>query len=256
MNFICKCFDSNTTTSAVLQPVCSKCEFIVNTHFISNEAKTHLISSLNPTEFFPKKISQDNNLFLNLTKQCVYSHLNVDILYDAPSGLYSDKNILLIGSGSVKRQSVLQSLKLLSFKRLVCLSNSKNWACHYFDDWILAESEDISKKEATLQAVKDYIRKENIKFDAIFTYDDYCVLIASYLQQNFGLPGMNFDFVQKIKNKYEFRHLSMELDINCPKFFLISSSERKQFLFKLDENVHDSNVMSLDGSASCTFRLL
>jgi len=188
---------------------------------------------------------QSNDGFVKFPPNSVFFHLNENILYENGNSnnkkneIYKDKSILLVGTGSIKRMPVLKSLKLLAFKNFICLMKTKeSWAETYFDDWILADHEDINNKENTLNSVKSYMSNTNIIFDAILTYDDYCVLITSYLISKLNYKGIPFDFVKMIKNKYEFRSLCSNLNINHPKFFLIKSNERKSFFSnsKIDWN--------------------
>ena len=250
----------------ILPPCCEECNYICNSYFPSIDKNNHFVSSFNPNPFSQRLLDNEKDSVVHLPKKTIYSHENIDILYDfkkssSPQFLketssYSDKNVLLIGCGSIKRLSVLQSLKLLSFKKFVCLDVSKKWAIDYFDEWIIAESEDVNKKEATLKAVKNFMIEKNIKFDAIFTYDDYCVLMAAYLQQELGFKGMSFEYAEKIKNKYEFRRHCASLDINHPNFFLVLSHQRNEFLETLDPLGKPSKIKSIDGKESCSFPLI
>ena len=116
------------------------------------------------------------NSFIDVPQQAVVFHLNENVLYENNKNnvIYEYKNVLLVGCGSIKRTSVLKNLKLLKFRKLVCLhKNKQNWADWAFDDWISADHEDISNKEKTLDAVINYMKTFHIKFDAIITYDDY-----------------------------------------------------------------------------------
>lgn len=196
------------------------------------ESKSVCSNCLNKVECLEcSDLVNDLANYVNIPPKSAYFHLNEKILYDKSDHEYSDKNILLVGCGSIKRTSVLRSLKLLSFNKFICLAKTKmNWTVNFFDDWILADHEDINQKEATLKAVEQYQHKNNIKFDAVLTYDDYCVLVTSYITSNLNLVGIPFDFIEKIRNKYSFRSHCSDLKINCPKFYLIKSNERKSFL--------------------------
>lgn len=196
-------------------------------------------SNNNEECFKCSKLSLNKKGVVSLPQKSVFFHMNHQILYDKPENYdYSEKSILLVGCGSIKRTSVLESLKQLGFKRIVCLARARlNWAEVFFDDWILAEHEDLFFKELTLAAVEAYMSKKNFKFDAILTFDDYSVLVNSYIiSQLKGYIGIPYEFVEKIKNKYQFRTLCRELGINCPNFFLIESNERKNFCNKLADN--------------------
>lgn len=233
-----------------IQKLCVKCNHNFKTNLIidsDNDSKLCSDCILVIKSFYTKNNSDKNvtcqslDKYNKLTKQSVYFHLNDQLLDESPSSKSTNskeinknknanKNVLLVGCGSLKRMPILESIKKLNFKRLVCLCNQKTWAYNYFDDWINAEHEDISKKENTLKVVKDYMNDNNLKFDAILTYDDYCTLVASFLANSFDLPSIPFEFVKTIKNKYEFRKLCAELKINHPQFFLIKSENRHEYI--------------------------
>ena len=182
--------------------------------------------------------------FVKFPPNSVFFHLNENILYENSNQneIYKEKSILLIGTGSIKRISVLKSLRLLSFKHFVCLTRIKeSWTENFFDDWIIADHEDINNKENTLNSVKNYMSNNNITFDAILTYDDLCVLITSYLISELNYKGIPFGFVEIIKNKYEFRSLCSKLNINHPNFFLIKSSERTNIINSLNIDFNGCN---------------
>ena len=222
--------------------LCAACKLIISSFYNSkngiNLTSTHKSCHL--------KYSIDNTLLVgnfdmvirepyNLPNKSVYFHLNEEILYPPPSTStstssgqfnYRDKNVLLIGCGGIKRLPVVKSLAKLNFKKLVCLNKERSWAHSYFDDWIYAETEDVNQKETTLKAINNYCEANRLKFDAVLTYDDYCVLTTSYIQKELNLPGGTpYEFLEKIKNKYEFRNMCRKLSISCPKFFLIKNEE-------------------------------
>ena len=60
--------------------------------------------------------------------------------------------------------------------------------------------------------------------------------MTSYLTTELKYPGIPFDLIEKIKNKYNFRRLCVDLEINSPEFLSIKSTERKDFITKLTES--------------------
>lgn len=161
---------------------------------------------------------------MNLKNKDGYFYLNKSILSD-DHGNFKHKTVLVIGCGSIKRYHVLKSLKNLNFKKMICLCKEKTWAYDYFDDWILADHEKLTKIEDTLNKVIEYEKEYQSKFDAIFTYDDYSILVASYLANHFKLPSIPFELAKLIKDKFEFRKLCKKKGIFAPKFCLIKASE-------------------------------
>ncbi|CAF0807396.1 unnamed protein product [Brachionus calyciflorus] len=192
---------------------------------------------------------------ISLEKQTVFFHQNQKIL-EAETQDLSDKNVLLVGCGSIKRYSVLKSLKCLNFKKFVCLSNEKTWAFTFFDDWIKADSENLENIEQTLKSILEYEKENGFKFDAIFTYDDYSILVSSYLANYFSLPSIPFELAQKIKNKFEFRKLCKKKGITHPKFFFIHSSKMKQYADYISANSYDDFVKSPDQTEIISFPVM
>jgi hypothetical protein len=225
---------------------CQDCKLIVKSCTLNNsKVQTQAESSQDAK---PEYISLPNKAF--------FFHSNKHILYDDGNNkshvsssfigsneksqfasIYSTKNVLLIGTGSLKRGPVLQSLKSLTFRKFVCLCNSRTWAFDYFDDWIYAEHENTNEKENTLRAVHEYTNKHKMKFDAVLTYDDYCVLMTSFIANNLNLPSMPFEFIERIKDKGDFRRYCARQKINCPRFLIISSSKRADYLKKISSSI-------------------
>jgi hypothetical protein len=106
------------------------------------------------------------------------------------------------------------------------LSNTIGWALDFFDNMILAEHQDIERREETLQKVKEYMLENKIEFDAIFAYDEHSLLVASYLAGCFNLPSIPFDFALKMTNACLFRKVCLQADIDTPNFCIIKSSDR------------------------------
>jgi hypothetical protein len=251
----CKCYKDE----------CS-CKSIVKTYYNKTGKLNNLL----------KKIE-----YINLSDQTVYFHLNEELLHDFSNWMgtrprsnkliqqrysqstneeeyYKDKNLLLIGCGSIKRLPVLLSIKKLPLNRLVCLASSKSWACDYIDEWIMAEHEDIEKRDQVVNAINLYMNNNQIKFDAIITYDDFCTMQTSFLSQHYNLPGIPFDISKNIKNKYEFRCLSRKLNINHPNFFQIKSNERINYINILKEELKDEllGIKSINNEDYCKFPLI
>lgn len=220
--------------------------------------------------------------YINLSDQSVYFHLNEELLHDFSNWMgtrrsnkllehrftttatnddedyYKDKNLLLIGCGSIKRLPVLLSIKKLPLNRLVCLASSKQWAFEYIDEWIMAEHENIEQRDEAVNAIDLYMKENNVKFDAIITYDDLCTMQTSYLSEHYNLPGIPFDISKRIKNKFEFRCLSKKLNINHPHFFQIKSNERNDYINMIKKNQDDelSSIKCIKTEDYCKFPLI
>jgi hypothetical protein len=176
--------------------------------------------------------------YTTLPLKTYFFHLNNNVLYNdqrfGNPDFYKDKTVLLVGTGALKRKSVLDSLKKLNFKKKINLIINQSWTLEYFDDFIVAETDNVEKKEETLTVIKNYMHLNNIKFDAIFTYDEFCVLMTAYLTQELNLPGIPYDVACKIRNKHEFRKYSEQLGVNYPNYHLVESSERISQVRKIE----------------------
>jgi hypothetical protein len=207
--------------------LCSKCNLVIKSKYCDGNIS---------------EVSNDSE-YLNLPKKSIFFHTNDEVLNEEAENLskddiFKDKSVLFIGCGSIKRMPVLQSILNFEFKKIVYLCREKSWARDFFDDLILAEHENIAEKETTLAKVKEYMINNNFTFDAILTYDDMSVLMASYLANHFNLPSIPFDFSMKIRNKYELRKMSKQLGISVPKFCLIKSKERQTFLDEIKNEAY------------------
>ncbi len=160
-----------------------------------------------------------------------YFHSNQEILENEKfTHEKIDKNVLLFGCGYIiRRMSVLKIITQYEFNRIVCVSRDRAWGFEFFDDWIYAEHEDVNYKEETLQKIIEYTEKHNIKFDAIFTYDDFSALITSYVANYFKLPSIPFEVALTMKNKFKMRKWCSENGVSCPKFRLIECDQREYF---------------------------
>jgi len=160
---------------------------------------------------------------------------------------------LLIGASGVHRQKLIKNIKSFSFNRFVLLNSTETMFDEYFDDVILAEHENMSSKEETLRVVIRYMTVNQLKFNAVFTYDEDFVMMTSYLATELKLPGIPFSLITKIKNKSDFRNLCSDLEITCPRHFVIKSSLKSAYSEQLSSFVDFKNnsVMSPDNKSFC-----
>jgi hypothetical protein len=199
------------------ESLCPDCKLVIASFY--NEADTNILNLVGKSFVLPK-----NSIFYHLNESCL-STQNAADLND-----YSDKCVLIVGFGELNRLSVLSSIAKLEFKKMVCLSNTIGWALDFFDDMILAEHQDIDKKEDTLEIVNEYMLENKLRFDAVLTYDESSLLIASYLATNLNLPSIPFDFALKMANAYEFKKACLEADLKMPHFCIIKSNDRLNVL--------------------------
>jgi len=106
---------------------------------------------------------------------------------------YAEKRLLLVGTGGIKRRPVMEALRALGLGRIICLHDERNWAKDFVDDWI--DGDPVFPSEETLQMVK----KRAGKLDAVYTYDDYSVILTAFLSERLGLPGIPAAVAQTAK---------------------------------------------------------
>lgn len=198
-------------------------------------------------------IETSKSEWLELKPGSIYIHTNESILSSFDqidsrqqqrnllnASLFVDKNVLIVGCGPVARMPILAHLVQYKFNRLVCLSRDKQWAYEFYDDWIYAEHESIDHKEETRDRVCEYMRDEKLRFDAILTYDDFCVEMSFYLADCFNLPSNSLDTVSTIRNKYTFRQWCSEQKINHPEYLLVRSDQRLKFALDIKYGLIDN----------------
>jgi hypothetical protein len=235
-----------------LDITCTKCK----TNCGSNCNSAKIVNIFRNVEKSPNILLNDyftmsNGSFLFYTKEKLHS------TDESSMRMYAEKNVLLVGFGTVKRLAVLLSIKKFGFRKFIGLSNEEfSWANKYFDDCIIIEKcQDLCNKQTVLNEIVLYCKTNEIKFDAIFTYDDYFVHIASFLADHFKLPGIPFEFINLLKNKHEFRNLCTSLNITTPVYFLIESDLRNKYLNNFEYSTK-SNVNSYDMKIECKYPVI
>jgi len=96
----------------------------------------------------------------------------------------TEKTILLVNTGSIKKRFILQRLKKLGLK-IVCLNKEKNWAQSYVDYWILADTTNYTEP---ISAVKEFIANNHeVKINGVVTFWEDDVLLTSKIADKFSL---------------------------------------------------------------------
>lgn len=125
---------------------------------------------------------------------------------------YAEKHLLLVGTGGIKRRPVMEALHALGLGRITCLHDERNWAKNFVDDWI--DGDPVYPSEETLQLVK----RRAGKLDAVYTYDDYSVILTAFLSERLGLPGIPAAVAQTAKNKAALRELCARSGLPAARF--------------------------------------
>lgn len=106
------------------------------------------------------------------------------------------KKILIIGAGFLQ-DFVIQKAKRMGYETLAVDADPNAIGFNHADKY---EVVNIVDEKACLA----YAKKENI--DGVLTAaTDYGVLTASYIAQEMGLPGLDYEVAKLIKNKYKVR---------------------------------------------------
>lgn len=106
------------------------------------------------------------------------------------------KRILIIGAGFLQ-SFIIKEAKALGYYTLVLDKNSNSIGFKYADEY---KAIDITNKELCLEYAKEK------KIDGVLTAaTDYGVLTTSYIAKELGLPGLDYNVAQVIKNKYRVR---------------------------------------------------
>ncbi len=133
---------------------------------------------------------------------------------------FSDKTILLVNTGFIKKRFILQRLKKLGLK-IVCLNSEKNWAQAYVDHWIIADN--TNYREA-IAAVKDFISSNpEIHIDGVLTFWEDDVLLTSKIVDKFNFIGTPYGIAKRIRNKFAFREFCQNNGLPTPKHALLKN---------------------------------
>lgn len=128
---------------------------------------------------------------------------------------YAEKSLLLVGTGGSKRRAVLERLRSLGLRKVVCLNHERNWADPYVDDWILADA--VHPGAGGEQALDRYLAlHSDLRLDGIMTYDEYSVVLASHLARRSGRIGLAPSVAETVKNKYAFRRACLDRGLPAP----------------------------------------
>jgi hypothetical protein len=185
---------------------------------------------------------ESNGPFSKVPFNSIYYYLNEKILFPLENNLlYSDKIVLIIGSGPNENRNFALNLQQLKCKKLVCLNAQKTWAFDYFDDWIYADQKNLKNKLITLQKIKSYACTHNLQFDCVMTYYNANVAMTSFITDSLNIPGIPLSTVENIIDKNKFRNFCSSLNINSTKHFLIESAQRRSYMSELEKIKNDSS---------------
>lgn len=150
------------------------------------------------------------------------------------------KKILILG-GALLQSYVIKRAKELNYEVHVLDMNPDSMGFKYADKYAAIN---IVDQEACLKYAKDN------EIDGVLTAaTDYGVLSASYITNNLGLNGINYDVAKRIKNKYEIRKiLSNEKADDIDQFYEIEDIDDINKI--KDRIIYPVIVKPCDGSGS------
>jgi len=134
--------------------------------------------------------------------------------------LKTQKTLLIINTGSLKKRQILQVISKIPNLKKVVVNAQKNWAENYADDWILV---DTANHDATIRAVSDYVKKHPV--DGVITFWEDDVLLTSKLSELLKKPGIPWKVAYKARNKFAFREFCKKNNLPAPNYALVKSEE-------------------------------
>ena len=105
-----------------------------------------------------------------------------------------------IRSHKVERVQPIIEAKNLGYRVVLMADKNPKLIGKLVDELIIIDSYDIQK---TINTVIEY--NKNIKISGVFTWSDKDVELVSFLNKELGLPGINPEIVQNVRNKYFMR---------------------------------------------------
>lgn len=148
---------------------------------------------------------------------------------------FSDKTLLVVNTGSIKKRFTFQKLKKLGLQ-IIVLNKEKNWAQPYVDYWILADTND---HQESVLAIANFLKaNKNINIDGALTFWEDDVLLTSKICDKFGWTGTPYEQAKNVRNKFLFRDFCRKNDINSPQCVLLKNGEdidyvKKEFSFPI-----------------------
>ncbi len=147
-------------------------------------------------------------------------------LQPKPKDPFGDKKLLVVNSGSRKKEFILKRINELGCK-VILLNKGKNWAEKYIHHLINA---DPANHAEALLAVKKYYQDNAI--DGVITFWEDDVLLTSKIVDMLGVPGIAYQTARLARNKYLFRKFCAASGIPSPKSKFIRSKEDLKYVIK------------------------
>ena len=132
------------------------------------------------------------------------------------------KTLLFINirSHKVERVQPIIEAKNLGYRVVLMADKEPKFIGNLLDELIIIDSYDIRQ---TINKVMEY--HKNVKISGILTWSDKDVELVSYLNKELGLPGVNPEIVQNVRNKYNMRQAISNIKNLSPKFQRVESLE-------------------------------
>jgi len=127
----------------------------------------------------------------------------------------SGYTVVLLRTSSVARLSVYKQLRSLGLKLIVVHPIYNDKFQDSFDDWILADTDDIDALEQTLNTE---LARRNVVPDAVLSFDEYAVYAAAVLSERLGKRAIPLSSaaLKETNMKSAFRQFCYAHGINAP----------------------------------------
>lgn len=143
-----------------------------------------------------------------------------------PPNSLEGKNLLVVNSGSPKKEFILKRIKELGCN-IILLNGEKNWAAKYVHHLILA---DTANHTEALAAVKKYHQHDVL--DGVVTFWEDDVLLTSKIVDMLGTPGIPYRIVRVARNKAKFREFCAREGLPTPRSRLIRNSRDINYVMR------------------------
>ena len=122
--------------------------------------------------------------------------------------------LLLVKTGGPGRRRLLQSLSAPGNLYIVCMSEERNWADPYVDEWLMDPTTD---HEQGIARVQQFMRERGIVFQGVLSYDEYGTELAAHIAAALKLPGIRPENIHVIRNKLALRQLCQRHGVPSPR---------------------------------------
>lgn len=134
----------------------------------------------------------------------------------------SNKTLLVINTGSIKKRFIFQKLKKFGLNVIV-LNPEKNWAQPYVDHWILADNYNHSE---AIQSIKEFlVNNPKIRIDGAITFWEDDIPLLAKICSEFKLIGNDSDTAINTRDKFKMQEAFEKCGLPFIKEYLLKSAK-------------------------------